>query len=302
MQHLAVDLFCGLGGFSEGAKAAKVKVTWCANHWKEAVAVHRKNHPEAVHACQDLNQADWTTLPRHSIGLASPACQGHSKARGKERAHHDACRSTAWAVVSCAEVHWQDCWVVENVPEFLEWRLYPAWESAMRTLGYSLAPHIIDAADLGVPQHRRRVFIVCTRSKAPIRLKLPKLPHVAVDGCLDRKSTKWSPVVDKVAATKARITAGRAVHGDRFLMAYYGNEKGGRSVHRPLGTVTTHDRYALVEGSMMRMLTAQEYRRIMGFPETYHLPAGSTLAKHMLGNAVCPPVATALLKAVLEQV
>lgn len=297
----AVDLFCGLGGFSEGARAAGVKVVWCGNHWKEAVETHRRNHPEAMHLCQDLHQADWTQVPPHDIGLGSPACQGHSKARGKERAHHDACRSTAWAVVSCAEVHRQWAWLVENVPEFLEWELFPAWTSAMKALGYAVSPHIIDAADVGVPQHRRRVFVVCTRSKAPLKLKLPKRAHVAVDSCLDKHSTKWSPVVEKVAATRSRIAAGRVQHGERFLMAYYGNEKGGRSVHRPLGTVTTHDRYALVEGEFMRMLTAQEYRKIMGFPESYILPAKSTVAKHMLGNAVCPPVATELLKALLAQ-
>lgn len=86
----AIDLFAGAGGFSEGARLAGVRVTWAANHWRQAVEYHGQNHPETVHACQDLQQADWREVPGHDVMLASPACQGHSPARGKEKPHHDA--------------------------------------------------------------------------------------------------------------------------------------------------------------------------------------------------------------------
>lgn len=79
------------------------------------------NHPDTLHVCQDLQQADWTAVPSHDLLLASPACQGHSKARGKERAHHDAQRSTAWAVVDAVECHRPSAFTVENVPEFGKW-------------------------------------------------------------------------------------------------------------------------------------------------------------------------------------
>ena len=293
----SIDLFAGLGGFSEGARLAGMHVVWAANHWQVAVDTHRLNHPDAQHECQDLNQANWHAIPQHDIGAGSPACQGHSRARGIDRPHHDACRSTAWAIVACAEVHRQQAWIVENVPEFLKWSLYPVWKQAMEALGYSVSPHIIDAADVGVPQHRRRVFIVCTRSRSPITLKIKQRPHVAIDGFLDVISSGWSSVSTKCAATRARIAEGRKVHGDRFLMAYYGNERGGRSLNRPIGTITTRDRYALVEGSEMRMLNVEEYRRGMGFRDDYRLPASSTTAKHMLGNAVCPLVAAEVFNA-----
>lgn len=290
----AVDLFAGAGGFSIGAKMAGCRVVWAANHWRSAVDVHAANHPDAIHVCQDLHQADWSQVPEHDILLASPACQGHSRARGKERPHHDAQRSTAWAVVSALEYHRSPIAIVENVVEFVRWALFPAWCDAMSALGYARALYVIDSADHGVPQHRKRLFIVLTRSKRPLHLDLPIRDHVPATSIIRMSEGNWSPVdrPGRSQATLARIQSGRRAHGNRFLIAYYGNEKGGRSIDRPIGTITTRDRWAIVDGDRMRMLMINEARDAMGFPSDYRLPANRKEAMHMLGNAVPPrPVA-----------
>ena len=172
----AIDLFSGLGGWSTGARQAGVSVVWAANHWPDAVKWHSENHPDTHHECQDLQQANWTQVPDHDLLLASPCCQGHSRARGKANGNpqHDDSRSTAHAVVAALETHKTPLAIVENVPEFLNWILYPAWEAALQALGYSIAPHIVDCADLGVPQNRIRLFIVLTRSRSPLNLTLPR--------------------------------------------------------------------------------------------------------------------------------
>ena len=298
----AIDLFAGAGGFSTGAQMAGCRVVWAANHWPAAVDVHSQNHPTTDHACQDLQQADWTSVPRHDLLLASPACQGHSRARGRERPHHDAQRSTAWAVVSAVECHRPRFALVENVPEFERWTLYSSWCSAMEALGYALAPMVVDAADHGVAQHRRRLFVVCSRSRHPLRIRLPRRDHVPAENVIDMRSGRWSPIVrpGRSRATLARIANGRADHGHRFLTAYYGNEHGGRSLRRPIGTITTRDRWAVIDGDRMRMLSIAEARIAMGFPDHYRLPENQRVAMHMLGNAVCPPVAADVIQA-LEQ-
>ena len=296
----AIDLFAGAGGFSTGARMAGCHVVWAANHWPAAVQVHANNHPDTAHICQDLQQADWTRVPAHDLLLASPACQGHSRARGADRPHHDAQRATAWAVVSAAECHRPAAFVVENVPEFAAWALYPAWCAAMHALGYTMTPTIIDAADHGVPQHRRRLFVVGTRSRHPIALDLPRRDRVSAESIIDFGAGKWAAInrPGRSPATLARISAGRADHGARFLSAYYGNERGGRSIARPIGTITTRDRWAVIDGERMRMLSVPEARRAMGFPDDYKLPGGSREAMHMLGNAVCPPVARDVIDAI----
>jgi DNA (cytosine-5)-methyltransferase 1 len=204
-------------------------------------------------------------------------------------------------VVTCAEVHRPAAFVVENVPEFASWALFGAWTAAMHALGYALAPMVLDAADHGVPQHRQRLFVVGTRSKHPITLALPKLPHRPAAEVIDFSAGRWS-AIDKPgrsARTLARIDSGRRRHGARFLAPYYGSGSGetGRSLARPLGTITTRDRWAVIDGDRMRMLTADECRAAMGFPAGYQLPAVHKDAVHMLGNAVCPPLACELVTA-----
>lgn len=300
----AIDLFAGAGGFSTGAVAAGCTVLWAANHWPDAVRVHSLNHPGTQHACQDLHQADWSRVPQHDLLLASPACTGHTRARGKERPHHDAARSTAWAVVSAAETCLPAFGIVENVPEFKSWSLFPQWTSCLRTLGYAISEHLIDAADLGVPQHRRRLFLVLSRSRAPLRLRLPRVPHTPVRNILDFGAGVWSSLHNRrrplAANTAARIRTGRVQHGDRFLISYYGTSRGGHSLDAPIGTITTRDRYALVDGDRLRMLSVDEARAAMSFPESYQLPVNRATAMMLLGNAVAPAVSQVLCSAIME--
>lgn len=300
----AIDLFAGLGGWSTGARATGVQVLWAANHWPEAVKWHSANHPTTQHVCQDLHQARWEAVPAHDLLLASPCCQGHSKARGKASGNpqHDASRSTAWAVVSALEFHRPTAAVVENVPEFTQWSLYPAWVQAVQALGYQVSPHIVDCADLGVPQHRKRVFIVLTKSRAPLVLDLPKRPHVPASSFLDLNAGRWSMIEKpgRATATLDRIAAGRKEHGDQFIFSYYGMTRSGRDMARPIGTITTRDRWAIVNGDRMRMLTASENLLAMSFPADIQRPDNHRLTVHMAGNAVPPLAGQRVLEALQE--
>lgn len=299
-----VDLFAGGGGFSEGARIAGARVLWAANHNPDAVACHAANHPDTEHACQDLHQADWSRVPAHDVLLASPACTGHSLARGKDRPKHDKDRSTAWAVVSALEFHRPPAFIVENVEEFANWVLFDVWKLAIRRLGYSVSLNVIDAADLGVPQNRVRLFIIGTLSKFPLVPRLETRPHAPAWGVVDFGAGRWTQVYKpgRAERTLARVAKGREQHGDRFLMSYYGTSSGGRSLDRPVGTLTTRARWAIVDGDRMRMLSVPEASKAMGFPPEYQFPGKVHLANHLIGNAVSPTVAAALLDEVRRRV
>ena len=95
--------------------------------------------------------------------------------------------------------------------------------------------------------------------------------------------------------------------GVPFLLVYYSTDGGGgwQPLDRPLRTMTTLDRFGLVEWERgeptLRMLQVPELQRAMGFDSSYKLPYGSRRDKiKLLGNGVCPPVMQAIIAAVTE--
>ena len=91
------------------------------------------------------------------------------------------------------------------------------------------------------------------------------------------------------------------------LTVYYGSDKAGgyQTLDRPLRTLTTLDRFGLVQwdGShpTLRMLQVPELRRAMGVPEEFRLGFGTRRDRiRLLGNGVCPPVMTAVVRTLLN--
>lgn len=294
----AVDLFAGAGGWTIAAESIGVQVLAAVNHWKMAVDSHALNHPNTRHVCQDATLMDPYDMPDHDVLIASPSCTGHTRARGKDRPHHDKARATAWCVVDVAEAKRPAKLVVENVPDFMRWELYDLWKMALAKLGYSLTENVLDASEFGVPQERRRLYVVGILGKRAPVIESPKLPKVPASSIIQWDAGTWSPVRRRGRArrTLRKIDATRELLGDRFLLPFYGNTLIGRSLERPIGTITTHDRYALVDGDRMRMLTAGEYKTGMSFPPSYQLAGTHRDQVKMLGNAVCPLKAAEILR------
>lgn len=296
-----VDLFAGAGGFSEGARLAGAEVVWASNHNPVAVEYHRANHPGTIHVCQDLHQADFTQLPPYDLLLASPACQGHSPASQPQRlAKHDADRSTAWAVVSCLDATMPRAVIVENVPAFRRWRLYRVWRSAIEELGYHVQEIELCAADHGAPQNRRRLFVYASRAGA--RIRPVGSPGATARSFMDlaEGGKGWAPVADKPDGVRLRVSRARPRFGRDPFLVHYSRDHRGRSLDRPIATVTTKHQWALCIGDQIRMLRAPEYQAAMGFRASYRVPAAVTKAVKLLGNAVPPPLACAVVRASMD--
>jgi DNA (cytosine-5)-methyltransferase 1 len=304
-----VDYFAGLGGFTEGATRAGASVVAAINHWPVAVATHAQNHPAVTHACEDLTRYSPARLPAFDVLVAAPACQGHSPSRGvapgsEGDARWDDSRATAWSVIDCAEVRRPRAIVVENVPAFARWSLFPTWLDALSRLGYAPTVQVLNAADWGVPQDRPRVIVTAIRGRTSPGVVAPMRAHRGIGWVIRWEDGEWSPVARKGRsdATLARVARGRAAYGDRFVMPYNGSGSGltGRDLSRPIGTITAADRWAVVRGDEMRMLTVDELREAMGFPSGYAMPVTRENATKALGNAIVPAVAEAAVRTVME--
>jgi DNA (cytosine-5)-methyltransferase 1 len=294
-----VDLFAGWGGFTLGAEMAGAQVLWAANHWRLAVDAHQANHPRVRHACQDLRQADWTSLPQYDLLCASPACQGHSTAsQARRRQYHDAQRNTAFAVIDCCDITEPAYVLVENVLKFREWRHYPYWCGMMREMGYHLTERVARASHHGVPQRRDRLFIFGSKRRA-IKPPLQMAFEPAFGPCIDWDEGNWRHVSKASPGGRERLEASRRC-GQQALVQHTTGHRG-IPLSEPIRTITTQDQWVVRDGDMYRPLTLRELARGMGFPDDYMWPKATrrdTLKG--LGNAVCPPVARDLISYIQE--
>ena len=202
--------------------------------------------------------------------------------------------------------------VIENVVQMRAWSRYDELIAALRR-HYRVSPQVLDAANFGVPQSRRRLFIICDRKREPPDLTSFRCPHLQLArDVLDPPGT-WAagPLRSERRAAETLKRADRAIaelgKGVPFLLVYYSTDGGGgwQPLDRPLRTMTTLDRFGLVEWERgeptLRMLQVPELQRAMGFDSSYKLPHGSRRDKiKLLGNGVCPPVMQAIVTAMTD--
>ena len=279
--------------------------------WDVATATFADNFPDAIVKTARLESIKPGIL-RQQIGdidliLASPECTNHTCAKGSAP-RSEASRATALQILRFARA-FEPRWIVmENVVHMRPWFRYNEMKSALAELGYHVSDIVLNASDFGVPQARKRLFILCDKETPPARVTPVKgTRRKSAKSILDKRG-HWhtSPVFSekRANATLERAARGFASVGYEtpFLLVYYGSDGSGgwQPLDRPLRTITTVDRFALVEpseeGHRMRMLQVPELTKAMGLTEEYRLPVGTRRQKiHLLGNGVCPPVMKAVV-------
>ena len=171
----AIDLFCGAGGLSEGFRQVGYEIAFALDKDTDSCATYRANH-KGTHV-EEASITDVTPARIQSIVggdvdvvIGGPSCQGFSTAR-KDRWNdpHDE-RNRLWIHMLGVVEHLKPkAFLMENVPGLVYWKdggFGAAILAEFSKLGYSVGqPRILLAADYGVPQRRRRLFIVGLRGE-----------------------------------------------------------------------------------------------------------------------------------------
>ena len=288
------------------------------DNWNLAIKTFKANFPEARAILRRLTSLSRPRSLR-DIGeldliIASPECTNHTCALGKRERDEDS-RLTAMHVLRFIR-EFQPRWVViENVIQMRSWSRYPELVSVLKDeLSYQVKEHVLDAADFGVPQRRRRLFLVGDRLAPPREIELANGANVrTAREILDPIGT-WArgPLNSKKRAKPTLERAKRAIselgRGKPFLIVYYGSDGSGgwQRLDRPLRTMTTLDRFGLVEWEddtpMLRMLQVPELMRAMGLEDSFTLPCGSRRDRiKLLGNGVCAPVMEAIVRSLVKK-
>ncbi|MDZ5649441.1 DNA cytosine methyltransferase [Nitrospirillum sp. BR 11828] len=317
MRLRTIDLFCGGGGSSWGAKNAGAEIVCGVDAWDIATQTYQANFVSAravnVRMEEDSSPSILGEIGKIDLLLASPECTNHTCAKGS-RPRDEGSKKTAHYVTNFARELRPRWIVIENVIHMRSWDGYDPLVSDLKGLGYNVLPQVLDAADFGAPQSRRRLFLLCDRKAVPVPLSTScSLPSGTVaDDVLMDGGWQSKPLYRPGRAEGTIARAERAMKtlgmGVPFLIVYYGSDGGGgwQPLDRPIRTLTTLDRFGLVtwkDGEpMLRMLQVPELRRAMGFGSGYQLPVGSRRDQvRLLGNGVCPPVMEAIVRSLISE-
>lgn len=314
----AVDLFCGAGGSSAGARSAGVRLIGGVDAWDLAVSTYSDNFPTAQAVTARLTKSSTPDRVFRNIGsldllIASPECTNHSIARGN-RPRDENSRMSAWFIMQFIrdlEPRWV---VIENVAAFRRWSEYSQLIGVLKRW-YHVEARVLDAADFGVPQNRKRLFIIGDRVHPPRIITSTNSHQRPASIILDAQGTH--PAKPLFINRRAKGTIERAqraidVLGQRdFLIVYYGSDRAGgwQRLNRPLRTLTTLDRFGLVQWEgrtpTLRMLQVTELVKAMGLvrlkdeagkARKFELSHGTRRDKiKLLGNGVCAPVMKAIV-------
>ena len=321
-----LDLFCGAGGSSCGARQAGAEIIGAVDFWSAAAETFGLNFPEARRWCMPIQRLSGEAVARElgrvDLILASPECTNHTFAKGNRRVgeEQEASRRTAFEVLRFVRALQPRWVVVENVVSMRNWSEYPKWKTRLENLGYHIAETVLDSQRFGVAQTRRRLFIVGGREAMPplpqpSRKKSPSVSQILQpNGTKDTFSYSMTPLY-QASRPRAPATLDRAQRAistlgtdSPFLIVYYGTDAAGgwQRIDRPLRTITTLDRFALVRpspsGHVMRMLQPPELASAMGFPPNYQWPDVTRRERiKLIGNAVSPPVACAIVSALIAR-
>lgn len=321
----AIDMFCGLGGWTTAAARTRaIDVRVAVNHDPDAIAWHEAAHPGTQHLLQDCAEVDFHTLRGDLAGgllIASPCCQGFSEAGqparqgtgGNGRVNiselmqaHKGKRNTSMAVITAADVLEPTAIVVENVEQFLNWRLFSGWTAMLETLGYEVRTHVLNAADYGAAQDRRRAIITASRVGA---IDLASTwaggrQGASIGACLDSDDSpehRWFSVASKPERTQARIRDEQRKAGQQRGILNNVSESRLRPLTDLSPTLTTQSgtQLMLVDTDRVRILNPRELARVQGWrDDECPLPKQRGKASTLIGNAI--PVG--LAHGVLEQV
>jgi DNA (cytosine-5)-methyltransferase 1 len=308
----AIDLFCGGGGSSWGARAAGAKLVGAVDAWPVATSVYSDNFPTArrnvlTHTLSDtVGPEIFDGIGKIDLLIASPECTNHSIARGARAPCEESMRS-GWFVKKFMDVLAPRWIVLENVNNMRYWGGFRDLINELQRQGYNLRLQTLDAASFGVPQNRKRLFIMGDRRAHPPIVQPIVSSFIPASTIISKPGTfRTSPLFKDGRAEATLARAKSAIDalgkGAPFLIVYYGSDRAGgwQTLDRPLRTLTTLDRFALVVWEngepRMRMLQVPELKAAMGLGEDYQMRHGTRRDRiRILGNGVAAPVMQAVV-------
>ena len=276
-----VDLFCGCGGLSLGFQNAGFKIVAAYDKWQAALSVYQKNFE---HECKmlDLSNIKDSVAEIESkhpdMIIGGPPCQDFYSAGKRDEDNGRGDTTVNYAqIINRIRPKW---FVMENVERITKTQKLIDAKKIFKEAGYGLSWQVLDASKCGVPQKRKRFFMI---------------------GKLHEQDDFMAPFLQS-GLSKTSMTL-REYFGDSLGVEYYYRHprsyarRGIFSIDEPSPTVRgvnrpmpkgyeIHDNDPVKSKEGIRALTTIERSYIQTFPKTFKFEGSKTELEQMIGNAV----------------
>lgn len=291
----AVDIFCGCGGLSLGFQKAGFNVVRAFDNWDKAVGIYNRNFDHEAELVDAYNlTAEHIKSFSPDVIIGGPPCQDYSSAGKQDETQGRANLTLRYAELVCeVQPEW---FVMENVDRILKSQTLPKAIDIFKSSGYGLSQVVLDASLCGVPQKRKRFFLIG---------HLGDNDDFLTESLYSDLSSKSTTIRDYL--------------GDEFHTEYYYRHprsyarRGIFSIDEPSPTVRGVNRpippgYPIHAGdatndlSKVRPLTTLERARIQTFPASFEFSGSKTDLEQMIGNAVPVDLAKYVAKHLMEYI
>ncbi|MBU5455294.1 DNA (cytosine-5-)-methyltransferase [Caproiciproducens sp. MSJ-32] len=296
-----IDLFAGIGGFRIALEHFGGKCIFSSEIDKYACMTYRANFGDMPHG--DITKIDAKDIPSHDILCGGFPCQPFSIS-GLQRGFEDSRGTLFFEIARIAAYHKPKVLFLENVANLekhSDGATISRMISILEEIGYNVFYSTLNASEYGVPQSRKRVYIIGFRKDLEVtKFEFPKPSYKDValeDILLPDEETKDYLIIRDDIVMKDIVVEKRQLKPIRIGTINKGGQ--GDRIYSPKGHAITLSAEGggagaktgayLVNGKV-RKLAPKECRAVQGFPEKFIIPVSDSQAWKQFGNSVAVPV------------
>jgi len=295
-----IDLFAGIGGMRLGFESVGGKCVFTSEWDESAQKTYEANFGDKPHG--DITKIKAKEIPDFDVLLAGFPCQPFSSIGKREGFKHKTQGTLFYDVLRIIEEKRPISFLLENVQGLMNHdngNTFRVIKGSLEEAGYSVFHKILDSSDYGVPQFRKRIYIVGFdnkrfKKKPDFYWPKRKPSKVGIGKFVESGIKNYSISEHLQKNYLYKLDDGRPQVIDRdsdfpvkTLVASY------HKIQRLTGTFVADGETG------MRLLTANECKAIMGFPKSFEIPVSRTQMYRQMGNSVAVPVIKAIAKEVV---
>lgn len=288
-QFTFIDLFAGIGGIRQSFEKHGGKCIFSSEIDPFAKFTYYTNFGDVPFG--DITKISVNDIPKHDILCAGFPCQPFSHIGKREGFEHPTQGTMFYEIVRIIENKKTPIVFLENVPGLInhdEGNTLQVIIDTLQDMGYKVHHTVLDASHFGVPQKRKRFYLVAFLDQK-IKFEFPTPPMIFKDigDCLETDVTGYS-ISEHLQKTylfkkddgKPALIDSNSTGSIKTLVSTY------HKIQRLTGTFVKDGETGI------RLLTTNECKAIMGFPEDFVIPVSRTQMYRQMGNSVVVPVIT----------